>query len=743
MAREVDPAVAPALDAALPPFDDALCLEGAATQASFALAGRRAVVVGHEDRGIDEIRVHPLRVISGLRHESAPAHAVKVTPIGVERRIRTATGDDVVERIFVPRDFPAAILEWHAPAGAELSLTWRVDLRHVEGAPETASGPERGAALQQQRDRVPDPERERGPQPGEAAESKRTNAPGPLHWEREGRMVRVRAGASGHAAVLALSAEPDEWTVGDVAGDEWTVENAAANVADNASGDAPGDARANALDDTRGGARGDAPVHAPETFGAALAVRLRLRLSAGESVRLTVVATTGGDDALTASLGALRPDALVHARRAAMRLLQRERLALVAPDDRFGNALAWARYRLDTYRAELPGLGRTLVAGYGVTGDRLGMAAAAGEGGPGMQGSGETRTDAHARATYDGSVAARTALAALACGDFDAAIDVIRFLGERQMPSGRIPSRVVPIGDEEGTAPDATLLYLLLVARYLAWTGDTSLVREAWGRVRQAYAWCFADRGAKDAGTDGEVLREAVRRELATTAKSTGFPLHEEAEAAAPSSEEGLVWLAGPAYVAGRSEEGFRNWQEDVFACFDGARGAWGGRVRDEAAGSASAADGGAAFADDAAMTASVVSTFVHGMLGAEPDAEKGRLRLRPQIPDVWDRLDVKHLRIGDTSIDLAYRRDGDRHIFRLDQTSGAVPVTLVFEPMIAARRLVAARIDDQPAELDPRPRGERMLVPVQIALDAPRVVELDVAHDLGPQPGGLRVWRQ
>ena len=86
--------------------------------------------------------------------------------------------------------------------------------------------------------------------------------------------------------------------------------------------------------------------------------------------------------------------------------------------------------------------------------------------------------------------------------------------------------------------------------------------------------------------------------------------------------------------------------------------------------------------------------------------------------------------------------RDGDRHAFRLEQEEGAVPVTVVFEPMLPAPRLAAARVDGVDAELDSRPHGERMLVPVQIVLDAERVVELDVAHDIAPPPQGLRVWR-
>ncbi|HEX6939456.1 MAG TPA: hypothetical protein VF158_08590 [Longimicrobiales bacterium] len=707
----------PPLAAALPPFDATLRLAGnAAVDAPFTLAGLRTLAAGGEARGVDAVWIHPLRVVEELRHAGAQPLGFEATPVGIERRLRVG-GREAAERILVPRDLPAAILEWRTPGGAELALEWRTDLR--------VAWPYPAGAL------------------------------GPLRWKRDGRALLVRAEEPDVAAVFVLSREPDAWDVDGVD-----------------SADAP-----------------------------AVRARLRLRLAPGESVRLAVAATMEGDAALAATLAALRPDALVHARAAVLRRIRRERLEVDAPDERAGAALEWAKYRLDAFRVEMPGLGRTLAAGYG-----------AGRGDPGDGRAGHVWTSARD--------AVWTALGSLACGDFDAARDVIRFLGEHQDRSGKILDEATTSGVVRVDAADASPLYLLLVARTLAWTGDCGFVREQWERVKRAYAFCLsadadgdgpiestraghggAGPGRAGGGTvthDGAAIRATAFAELAIAAESIGDQaLADDLRARAararraadahvvslllgPSDPHGAArwldaiaadgftapcggrivpapdprcdgasshggavcalctgWVSWAEYIAGRGEAAFRHWWHNVEACFARAKGAWGEALQH---GPERRAAG--ACPDHACSAAMAASPFVYGLLGAEPDAVKGRLRLRPQIPAAWDRLDVRRLRMGDATVSLGYTRAGDRHVFRLVQDEGAVPITVVFEPMLPARRLVAARVDGQPAELDARPHGERMRVPVQLVLDAERVVELDVADEPAPQPAGLRVWR-
>jgi hypothetical protein len=54
------------------------------------------------------------------------------------------------------------------------------------------------------------------------------------------------------------------------------------------------------------------------------------------------------------------------------------------------------------------------------------------------------------------------------------------------------------------------------------------------------------------------------------------------------------------------------------------------------------------------------------------------------------------------------------------------VPVTLVFEPWVRARAIRAVRIDGRPAELELRPLEDGWVIPVQIALDHVRQMDIE-----------------
>ena len=81
----------------------------------------------------------------------------------------------------------------------------------------------------------------------------------------------------------------------------------------------------------------------------------------------------------------------------------------------------------------------------------------------------------------------------------------------------------------------------------------------------------------------------------------------------------------------------------------------------------------------NAANAADTVLTFVHGMLGAAPDAPKGRMRMRVRLPDWLDRMHVQILRLGDALIRVSYTKDPNRIIYEVEQTAGAMPVRLIF----------------------------------------------------------------
>lgn len=153
------------------------------------------------------------------------------------------------------------------------------------------------------------------------------------------------------------------------------------------------------------------------------------------------------------------------------------------------------------------------------------------------------------------------------------------------------------------------------------------------------------------------------------------------------------------AFVQGRAEEGLRSWLATV----------------DEAG-----------FAEPAAL----VLPLVHGLIGVEPDSPLQRLRLAPCIPAAWPRFEAERIRVGDADVSLRYEREASRHTYSIEQDSGAIPLTLIFEPLLPAQELIAARVDGRTARLDTRAVGRRLQVPLQIVLDHERTVELHVADN-------------
>ena len=230
---------------------------------------------------------------------------------------------------------------------------------------------------------------------------------------------------------------------------------------------------------------------------------------------------------------------------------------------------------------------------------------------------------------------------------------------------------------------------LRLVARYHAWTGDLAMVKDIWPDVRDAAERLLgAGRSAPEAVLGGRV--EELCRDLGVIAEDMG--------------DEAL---------ATRLRE-------------SGSLGA--GTDAGTDSGAASAAGAASIDIPEAECAASsLVDAVVRGLLGVEPDAARGRVVLRPRLPEAWTWCDVRRLTVGDASIDLEYVREGDRHSYTLLQTRGGPPVTLIFEPELAGGAVRGAAVDGEPAALEAVRVGGRLRVPVQVVLDGERRVEVEI----------------
>jgi hypothetical protein len=222
--------------------------------------------------------------------------------------------------------------------------------------------------------------------------------------------------------------------------------------------------------------------------------------------------------------------------------------------------------------------------------------------------------------------------------------------------------------------------WLRLVAAYLAWTGDIGSTRTVWPRVRRLIG---------DSPKPADSTLHAALPALAIAAETLG--------------DNGLAAQIG--------------------ALNEGATHADSRRVRASVRFPASA---DVACSTEPDVVLAPLSALVDGLLGAGPDAVRGRLLLRPAPPADWERYSVRGLRFGEASVDLAYERDGSRHQFRVDQPTGAVPIRVIFEPLVPGRAVVGAWIDGTSASLVPRPHPDGILVPVQIVLDHERSITIE-----------------
>ena len=122
--------------------------------------------------------------------------------------------------------------------------------------------------------------------------------------------------------------------------------------------------------------------------------------------------------------------------------------------------------------------------------------------------------------------------------------------------------------------------------------------------------------------------------------------------------------------------------------------------------------------------TAGILLTLTRGLLGLDPDAPVGRIRIAPRLPSHLTRFSARGITVGDASLSLEYERSGAIYRFTLLPEIAAVPPLVVFEPAVHGR-IREVRIDGEIADLESHSAGPMTVAPVQIPLDAPRTIEL------------------
>ncbi len=680
------------------PDDDPIVLDGPVEAAApWDLAGRRALLVGDERRGIRELWLHPHRALSAWEvsadAEPATGAHLAVTPDLLVRALDTSRRR-LTETCFVALEHAAAVLDYRmARKGREsvgreaavLAVEFTVDLRRTWPF---AAG-----------------------------------CGGNLRFRRrpDGTVVMVES-ESGDGVVAVFLSRPCEVTL-------------------------------------RGVHEGDVPE-----------VECRLVTPLGVPLRIAVLGGRDRDD-FQRTIRAVRRlgiAGLARQRNQRAVTIREARLAVRAPDERLPRAVEWAKRRLDLFLGDVPGVGRSLFAGYAPTD------AGWGHGRPGY-------------AWFFGRDACWSAFALLAAGEHSIPRQVLRFLGDTQDVTGKVIHEVTTSGQCHYDAADSTPLYLLLAARYLAWTGDRDFVASAWPRLERALRFCLStDRdgdglientrvghGWIEGGPLGgahvtlylAAVWKAALEGLARVAEAVGEkraaaecwacaaragtaieadfygdavggyaldrrpdgsktwtptalqsvalllgaanPLRAAAYLDAlgssdfsadwgvrmlPASDQrfrpdayhaGAVWplftgwAALAEYRSGRAQSAFRHVMANALLPLARQRGAFDEVLHGQI-------ERGAGVCPDQAWSAAMmIAPVVEGLLGVQPDAPHGKLLLSPCLPDGWTWLDVTGLRCGESAYDLRLRRRPDALEVRVRRVLGA-PLWLTLAPWCA-----------------------------------------------------------
>ena len=127
---------------------------------------------------------------------------------------------------------------------------------------------------------------------------------------------------------------------------------------------------------------------------------------------------------------------------------------------------------------------------------------------------------------------------------------------------------------------------------------------------------------------------------------------------------------------------------------------------------------------DEIAVCAFVA--LAYGLLGPQPDAARDRLTLHAELPAGWQSCTIRNLHMGDAAFDVTLEGDVGAIRIEVEQTEGALPATLILEATVRAP-VARVEVDGRAADLALRPAVDHVVVPIQLVLDAPRLLEISL----------------
>jgi len=158
--------------------------------------------------------------------------------------------------------------------------------------------------------------------------------------------------------------------------------------------------------------------------------------------------------------------------------LLKHSMSVTTPDERFNTGYKWAMVRADQFFQETPGLGTSLMAGFGTT-------ARGWDGGQKISGR-------PGYAWYFGRDAQWSGMAINACGGYPMIKKTLQVFADFQDLNGKIYHELTSSGAVHYDASDATPLYVVLAASYLKYSGDLDYIRKIWPSLTKAMDFCYS-----------------------------------------------------------------------------------------------------------------------------------------------------------------------------------------------------------------------------------------------------------
>jgi glycogen debranching enzyme len=194
-------------------------------------------------------------------------------------------------------------------------------------------------------------------------------------------------------------------------------------------------------------------------------------------------AFAGSGQSLNESIGRYRsiirrPGSSLRRQSARFRSSSKSNVQIVTPDEQLNSAYRWSLTGLEKLFVESPLLGRSFVAGYG-------LSSAGWNGGHAVSGR-------PGYAWYFGRDSVWTSLASLAASDFEKVRAVLEFLGKHQDINGKILHEMTTGGYAHYDAADSTPLYLVLMGRYVRVSGDQEFAAREFMKVLKAIEFCYS-----------------------------------------------------------------------------------------------------------------------------------------------------------------------------------------------------------------------------------------------------------